>query len=96
MISLHMNHEHALSCTTTPPHTHTHTLTHTHSHSGDIHEEKVWSNEESLRAVCAVRLRDSVDHLQHDEPSVSVRQLRHGQGAAQVHRIQRTPRESHQ
>lgn len=56
-------------------------------YAGDIHQAQVRSDEESLRAVGAVRLRDRFDHLQQLQQAVPVRLHRHGQSAAQIHRI---------
>lgn len=64
--------------------------------SGDFHQAKIWLDEESLWAERAVRLWDRSDHLQPCEQAVPVRQHWHGQGLAQVHGIQRAPREPDQ
>lgn len=63
---------------------------------GDFHEEKVWPDEEGLRVKCSVWLWNCPHHLQWLQQAVSVRQYRHGQSPAEVHRIQRTPREQNQ
>lgn len=57
---------------------------------GDIYQTQVRSDEKGLRAERVVRLRDRPHHLQQHKPTVSVRQHRHGQSTAEVHRIQRT------
>ena len=53
---------------------------------GDLHKAKVRSDEEGVRAVCALRLRDRGRHLQLAQQAVPVRQLRYGQDLAQIHR----------
>lgn len=63
---------------------------------GDIHQTEVRFDEEGVRAECPVRLRDRSHYLQPLEQAVSVRQHRHGQGPAQVHRVQRATREPDQ
>lgn len=63
---------------------------------GDIHKAKVWLDEEGLRAECVVWLRDRSDHLQPREQAVPVCQHWHGQGPAQIHRVQRASREPDQ
>ena len=55
---------------------------------GDVQQAQVRRHEEGVRAVGAVRLRDRAHHLQQLEQAVPVRVDRHGQGAAQVHRVQ--------
>lgn len=55
--------------------------------TGDIHQKKVWSDEEGIWAECAVWLWDCSDHLHLQQQAVPVRQLWHGQGVAQVHRV---------
>lgn len=64
--------------------------------TGDFQQAQVWRDEEGVRAECAVRLRDRTHHLQQQQQAVPVRVDRHGQGAAQVHGVQRASRESHQ
>ena len=64
--------------------------------AGDVHEAQVRADEEGVRAERAVRLRDRAHHLHEQQQAVPVRQLRHGQGAAQVHRVQRHRRQSDQ
>lgn len=64
--------------------------------TGDFQQAQVRRDEEGVRAECAVRLRDRTHHLQQQQQAVPVRVDRHGQGAAQVHRVQRASRESHQ
>lgn len=63
---------------------------------GDVHQAEVRSDEEGVRAECPVRLRDRPHHLQPLQQAVPVRQHRHGQGPAQVHRVQRAAREPDQ
>ena len=53
---------------------------------GDLHKTKVRSDEEGVRAVRALRLRDRSRHLQLAQQAVPVRQLRYGQDLAQIHR----------
>ena len=53
---------------------------------GDLHKTKVRSDEEGVRTVCALRLRDRGRHLQLAQQAVPVRQLRYGQDLAQIHR----------
>ena len=53
---------------------------------GDLHKAKVRSDEEGVRAVRALRLRDRGRHLQLAQQAVPVRQLRYGQDLAQIHR----------
>lgn len=64
--------------------------------TGDLQQKEIRGNEESVRAVGAVRLRDRPDYLQLEQQAVSVCEHRHGQGSSQVHRVQRTPRVPHQ
>ena len=64
--------------------------------SGDIYEAQVWSDEESVRIKCSVRLRNSTHHVQQQQQTVPVREYRHGSSPAQVHRVQRPSRESYQ
>ena len=64
--------------------------------AGHFHQEEVRPDEEGVRAVCAVRLRDRPDHLQRVQQAVPVRVHGHGQGAAEVHRVQRAAREQNQ
>ncbi|XP_054661843.1 myocyte-specific enhancer factor 2B isoform X1 [Grus americana] len=64
--------------------------------AGDLHQAEIRADEEGIRAERPVRLRDRPHHLQQHQPPLPVRQHRHGQGAAQVHGIQRAPREPHQ
>ena len=54
--------------------------------AGDLHKAKVRSDEEGVRAVRALRLRDRGRHLQLAQQAVPVRQLRYGQDLAQIHR----------
>ena len=54
--------------------------------AGDLHKAKVRSDEEGVRAVGAVRLRDSPHHLQRRQQAVPVRLHRHGQSPTQIHR----------
>ena len=61
--------------------------------TGDFQQEKIWRDEKSLRAVRPLRLRDRPDHLQREQQALPVRQHGHGQGAVEVHRVQRTARE---
>ena len=67
-----------------------------HHGVGDVYEEKVWSHEEGLWAECAVWLWDRPHHLQPLQQAVPVRQHRHGQSLAQIHRVQRAPWEQNQ
>ncbi|XP_061603557.1 uncharacterized protein LOC133465125 isoform X1 [Phyllopteryx taeniolatus] len=62
----------------------------------DLHQAQVWPDEEGVRAERAVRLRDRAHRLQQHRQALPVRQHRHGQGAAQVHRVQRAAREPDQ
>ena len=64
--------------------------------AGDVQQAQVRRDEEGVRAERAVRLRDRAHHLQQQQQALPVRQHRHGQGAAQVHRVQRAAREPHQ
>lgn len=50
--------------------------------AGDVHQTQIRSDEESLRVVGTVRLRDRSDHLQQLQQAVPVRLHRHGQSAA--------------
>jgi len=63
--------------------------------TGDIYEEKVWTDEEGVRTERPLRLRNRSHHLQPFQQVVSVCEHRHGPGTTQVHRVQRTARESH-
>eukprot|EP00075_Anas_platyrhynchos_P038879 XP_027328132.1 myocyte-specific enhancer factor 2B [Anas platyrhynchos] len=62
----------------------------------DQRNRQIRADEEGVRAERAVRLRDRPHHLQQHQPPLPVRQHRHGQGAAQIHGVQRAPREPHQ
>lgn len=64
--------------------------------TGDLQQAQVRRDEEGLRAVRALRLRDRPDHLLVEQQAVPVRQHRHGSRPAQVHRVQRAPRVPHQ
>ena len=64
--------------------------------SGDIHKAEIWTDEEGLRVVGVVRLRNRPHHLQFGQQTVSVRVLGHGQDLAQIHRVQRASREQNQ
>ena len=61
-------------------------LTHSTQSSGDLHKAEVRSDEEGVRALRALRLRDRRHHLQLSQQAVPVRQHRYGQGPPQVHR----------
>ena len=56
--------------------------------SGDVYEEKVRLDEESVWVECIVRLRDSIDYLQQCQQTIPVCQHRHGQSSPQVHGVQ--------
>ena len=55
--------------------------------AGDVHQAQIRSDEEGVRAVGALRLRDRPHHLQQFQQTVPVRVNRHGQSLAQVHGI---------
>lgn len=63
---------------------------------GDIHQEEVWTDEESLWAECAMRLWDCPHHLQQHQQALPIRQHRHGQSVTEVHRVQRASWEQDQ
>jgi hypothetical protein len=65
------------------------------SFSGYLQQAQVWRDEEGVRVERAVRLRDCPHHLQLFKQAVPVRVDRHGQGAAQVYRVQRAARVAH-
>ncbi len=48
--------------------------------SGDLQQAEVRCDEESVRAVRALRLRDRPHHLLLQQQALPVRQHRHGQG----------------
>ena len=60
---------------------------------GDVYKEEIRVDEEGIRAERAMWLWDRADHFQQHQQAVPVRQHGHGQGAAQVHGVQRTARE---
>ena len=70
-----------------------HTWPPTHPSTGDVHQAEVRADEEGVRAKRALWLRDRAHHLQPLQQAVPVRQHGHGQGAAQVHGVQRAARE---
>lgn len=55
--------------------------------AGDVQQAQIRRHEEGVRAVGAVRLRDCLNHLQQHQQAVPVREHRHGQGPAEVHRV---------
>ena len=48
--------------------------------SGYFQQAQVWCDEEGVRAVCALRLRDRPHHLLLQQQTLPIRFHRHGQG----------------